>query len=628
MHVGGSSGSPAVEPGVAVSPNDSLGLDRDTMRELAHQTVELVVDWLSDAGAPPLTRATPAEMQRRLSGPAPSGPEDFDELLGRLERDVLPFMSRVHHPAFFAFVPGSVTWPAVLGDLIASACNVYAGSWMESAGPSQLELEVLGWFKDWIGYPTEAGGTLVSGGSAANMTALACARAARAGWMDDRLVVYASDQAHSSIARAARVLGFRREQVRVLPVDESFRLAPGTLAAALDADGAAGRKPLLVSVNAGATNTGAVDPLAELADLCAQHGLWLHADAAYGGFATLTKRGRAQLSGLELADSITLDPHKWLYQPYECGCLLVRDGRALRNAFEIVPDYLHDARAADDEVNFADLGLQLTRTSRALKVWLSVRTFGLDAFRDAIDRSLDLAALARKRIEASGNLELLAPPSLGIVCFRRLFDGADEDALERLNAGLVAALEESGIGLISSTRLHGRYALRMCVLNHATRADDVERVLDFLERNEPAEQYAPQHERHPEVAAGARGEGVESVDLAALRLHGTERRAQVGEELITRWDSTRELFFVVEGTVEVTIDGRSVAQLGPGEFFGELAALEWGAGFAYPRLATVTAVTALTVLVVPAESLDVVFRDVPGLERQIRRRASLRLLRH
>ena len=533
-----------------MSVNDPLALDRETMRELAQKTVDLVVDWLTDADAPPLTRATAREMQRRLSGPPPDGPQAFDELLAKLERDVLPFMSRVHHPAFFAFVPGSATWPAVLGDLIASACNVYAGSWMESAGPSQLELEVLGWFKEWIGYPAEAAGTLVSGGSAANMTALACARAARAGWMDDRLVVYASDQAHSSIARAARVLGFRREQVRVLPVDESFRLAPQTLAAALDADTAAGRTPLLVSVNAGATNTGAVDPLADLAALCHKRGVWLHADAAYGGFAALTERGRTQLAGLELADSITLDPHKWLYQPYECGCLLVRDGRALRNAFEIVPDYLRDSRAADDEVNFADLGLQLTRTSRAIKIWLSVRTFGLDAFRAAIDRSLDLAALARERIEASGELELLAPPSLGVVCFRRRFGGgSDDDALERLNSGLVAALEQSGLGLISSTRLRGRYALRMCMLNHTTAAEDVERVLDFLEHAEPAESIAAQHERHPAViAAGDLNPSVEPIDVDALRRHGTEREASAGEELITRWDSTRDFFYILDGT--------------------------------------------------------------------------------
>ena len=226
----------------------------------------------------------------------------------------------------------------------------------------------------------------------------------------------------------------------------------------------AGRSPLFASVSAGATNTGAVDPLDELADVCRRHGVWLHVDAAYGGFAVLADRGREALRGIEAADSIALDPHKWLYQPMECGALLVRDGRLLRRAFEIVPDYLKDAAVEGGEVNFSDLGLQLTRGWRALKVWMSIQTLGLDAFRAAIDRCLDLAALAEERVRASDDLELMSPASLGIVCFRRRFDGVDdEDELAELNAALVARLEATGEALVSSTRLHGRYAIRLCI---------------------------------------------------------------------------------------------------------------------------------------------------------------------
>src|SRR4051812_10208321 len=361
------------------------------MRELGYRVVDLLVE-SSTAAAPPLRRASPREMRERLSGPPPDGPQPFAKVIERLERDVLPFRSRVDHPRFLGFIPGSGTWPGALADLIASALNVYAGSWMESAGPSQVELEVLGWFKEWIGYPVSAAGSIVSGGSVANLTALACAREAVAGTMSPDLVIYVSDQAHSSLARAARLLGFRAHQVRVLPADESFRLDPATLAAAIRADLHAGRKPFLVSASGGATNTGAVDPLEEIAGLCAEHGAWFHVDAAYGGFAVLTERGRRTLSGLALADSLTLDPHKWLYQPYECGCLLVRDGGVLRRAFEIVPDYLRDAEADDAEVNFSDLGLQLSRSARAFKLWFSLRYFGIDAFVAAIDRALDLAA--------------------------------------------------------------------------------------------------------------------------------------------------------------------------------------------------------------------------------------------
>src|SRR5438132_95948 len=268
------------------------------------------------------------------------------------------------------------------------------------------------------------------------MTALACAREAVAGAMSDRLVVYCADQAHSSVARAARILGFRPDQVRVLPVDDGYRLRLDALRAAMNADMRAGREPLFVAAAAGSTSTGAIDPLPDIAALCRERGVWFHIDAAYGGFAVLTQRGREALRGLELADSVTLDPHKWLYQPFECGCLLVRTGRQLLDAFEIHPDYLRDSKSGvSREVNFADYGMQLSRTSHAIKVWLSVQYFGLAAFRAAIDQCFDLVAWAEDRIRRSTELELLTPASLGILCFRRRVHGTtDEDRIERVNA--------------------------------------------------------------------------------------------------------------------------------------------------------------------------------------------------
>ncbi len=466
---------------------DPLGMDADAMRALGYRTVDMLVDRLTDPSIPPLRRATPAEMRARLSGPPPQEGHDFDAIIERLERDVLPFMSRGDHPGFFAFIPFCGTWPGALGDFVASACNVYAGSWMESAGPTQLELEVLSWFKAWIGFPPHAGGILVGGGSAANLTALACARESRVGAMSPELVGYVSDQGHSSLGRAARVLGFGPEQIRVLPHDAAFRLDPDTVASAMDADLRAGRRPLFVAATAGTTNTGAVDPLDELATLCQERGVWLHVDAAYGGFAGLTERGHELLRGIERADSVTLDPHKWLYQPYECGALLVRDDHTLRAAFRMTPDYLQDSEAAEEEVNLSDRGVQLTRSSRAFKVWLSLQYFGARAFGEAIDTSLDLAQLVCDRVLAGDDLELMAPPSLGIVCFRRRFSeiASDDRDADRRNAALVAALERSGLGLVSSTVLRGRYALRICVMNHTTTAGDVERVMDFLETCAP-----------------------------------------------------------------------------------------------------------------------------------------------
>lgn len=614
-------------------PADPLAVDPETMRRLGYRTVDMLVQHLTDTDAPPLRRATPEEMAGRLSGPPPNEPEDIERILVRLEEDVLPFRSRVDHPGFFAFVPSCGTWPGALGDLIASACNVYAGSWMESAGPSRLELEVLGWFRDWIGLPPASAGALMTGGSAANTTALACAREAGADGMNDRLVAYVSDQAHSSLARAARLLGFGPDQVRVLPTDQSsFRLEPATVAAAMDADRAAGRKPLFVAANAGATNTGAVDPLPDLADLCRERGVWLHADAAYGGFAVLTERGRAQLRGVELADSIALDPHKWLFQSYECGCLMVRDGEALRRGFEILPDYLRDAEAQRAEVNFADLGLQLTRASRAFKLWISLRYFGIDAFRAAINRTLDLAALARRRIEESAELELMAPPALGVVCFRRRFEaGLDPHEVDHRNARLVAALERRGFALVSSTRLGGRYAIRMCILNHSSRALDVERTLHYLEtaevEPEPPSRAPARNGRGPahEASALALFRGVAPDELRTALEPAAERWAGAGETIVGEWDQSRDFFVILGGAVEVLLPGGGVRRLRAGDFFGELGAFDWGAGYHYSRTATVRTLIATRLLVLRDGGLNRLMRALPLVEGRVRAVAGKRL---
>ncbi|MDQ3850550.1 MAG: aminotransferase class V-fold PLP-dependent enzyme [Actinomycetota bacterium] len=640
--------------GSAHGNGDPLGVDREAMRALGYRTVDMLVDRLADRDIPPLRRATPVEMRRRLSEPPPDAPQDYEAILRRLERDVLPFMSRGDHPGFLAFVPFCGTWPSALGDFIASACNVYAGSWMESAGPTQLELEVLGWFKRWIGYPEQAGGVLVGGGSAANLTALACARESVVGAMSQDIVGYVADQAHSSLGRAARVLGFRPDQLRVLPVDGDFRLDPRTLAAAMEADLQSGRRPLFVAASAGATNTGAIDPLPELARLCRERGVWFHVDAAYGGFAVMTDRGRAWLRGIEQADSITLDPHKWLYQPWECGCLLVREDQKLRSAFQMTPDYLQDAVVEGEEVNLCDRGVQLSRGARAIKVWVSLQYFGVAAFRAAIDRSLDLAAEVAGRVRDSDALELMAPPSLGVICFRRRFPEASDDAeVDRLNAGLVAALEDSGLGLVSSTQLRGRYAIRPCVLNHTTGREDLERVMDFLEQAEPAPRPVGArdvYERDPPMRTTPlrrripdqdhSGVGPEIVaGLSLFATLGEDERARIaalarlstapaGAAIVDQWDVSLDFFVIVEGRVEVLVDDAVVAELGAGDFFGELGALDWGAGFGYPRLASVRALAPTVLLIFPAGSMNLLAREHPVVAGQIRRTGVERLTRN
>jgi aromatic-L-amino-acid/L-tryptophan decarboxylase len=628
--------------------HDPLAVDPETMRRLGYQTV----DWLVERAGrrsdePVLEEISPQAIAARVPDAVPRTGVGLEAILGQLGADVLPFRSRIDHPRYLAYVPGEGTWLGALGDLVASTYNIDVGNWMESAGPSHLEDTVLGWFAEWIGYPSEAAGVLVSGGSAANLTAMACAREALVGAMNEDLVAYVSEQGHSSLARAARVLGFRPQQVRVLPVDGRHRMRVDALEAAIRADLAAGRRPLVVLAVAGTTNTGAVDDLPEISRTCREHGVWLHVDGAYGAFAVLTEKGREALTGLDLADSVTLDPHKWLYQPFECGALLVRQGHLLREAFEIHPSYLQDTASRNGEVNFADHGLQLTRMSRAVKVWMSLQYFGVDAFAEAVDRAMSIARHVEEYVDSSTELELLSPATLGIVCLRRHPPGQDDESeLERLNAAVVAALAASGEGLVSSTRLLGRYAVRVCVLNHSTTRDDVDRVLHWLETAPlPDAGTEPDGALATTTADLTRGwPGAVAADVEELRslslldglgeerlrwVASVVRRRQVGagDTVVRQWDVDRDFYLLLEGEADVLSGGRQLTTLGPGDFFGELAALDWGASFGYPRLADVLARTDLLLLVLTDAELSELMATAPEVDARVRATAAERATR-
>jgi hypothetical protein len=382
------------------------------------------------------------------------------------------------------------------------------------------------------------------------------------------------------------------------------------------ADRRAGRVPFALCASAGSTNTGAVDPLNDLADVCAGEQLWLHVDAAYGGFAALTAKGRALLTGVDRADSVTLDPHKWLFQPMECGSVLIRDGARLERTFAIHPDYLDSNDShGEGEVNFADRGLQLSRGFRALKIWMSVHTFGLAAFRAAIQRNLELAELAQALVRSHAELTLMAPATLGVVCFRREWPGADEAETERRGSALIDALESTGTALVSSTRLAGRHAVRLCILNPTSSEGDVRRVIEhFAGASAPRAPDAPVPDaRAPLAAAGQRvgagavgsragviadpdGDVLRTMPLLsgaadstvqAVRARGVYLDAAGGEEVIRRWDSDRSFYIVLSGRYDVVIDARLIRTAGPGDHFGELAARDWGGGYGYTRLATV-----------------------------------------
>ncbi len=447
----------------------------------------LVLDWLLHHHATLSDQelgqtATPATMADRLAEPPPETGRDFARVLEEFAAKVAPYAVRINHPRFLAFVPGAPTWLSVLGDLLCAGTNFFAGVWLESAGPAQVELVVLDWFRTWLDLPATTQGVLTSGGSEANLTALAVARERLADEDRRRAVLYVAEERHWSIDRAAKILGLRADQVQPVPADEDFRLTPAALAAAVERDKLDGRLPWAVVANAGTTNTGAVDPLASLADYCAANHLWLHVDAAYGWTAVLTDEGRTLLDGIGRADSVTLDPHKWLAQTFDVGCVLVRDGPLLAQTFALRPDYLQDVAPGEAEVNFCDHGLALTRRFRALKIWLSLKVLGVGWFRALVERCCHLADLGQALLERAGVFEILSPRRLSIVCFRHVPVGwrGEANQLDELNLRLIDAVRATGRAFLSSTRLRGRVAIRFCFTNWRTTAADVEEVVRLL----------------------------------------------------------------------------------------------------------------------------------------------------
>jgi aromatic-L-amino-acid/L-tryptophan decarboxylase len=465
-------------------PRSPLDLDHDTMRRLGYLVADTVAGHLSTLrDQPAYATLDTAAAERLIERRAPAQGIDFETLLATLRDRVFPHAAREPHPGFIAYVPSCPTFPAVLGDWLATGFNFFAGVWPVAAGPNEIELVVLDWFREWLGMPEGSNGLLTSGGSGANLTAMIAARhrvTAGDASVIAKLTVYASDQVHSSVTRAAWLAGVPREQVRSLPSDDEFRLRVDALGEAIAHDRAVGLRPLMVVANAGTTNTGSVDPMHEIADLCEREDVWLHVDAAYGGFAILTDVGRRALTGIERADSVTLDPHKWLFIPFECGCLLARDPHRLKAAFQIFPEYLADAQTGHAAVNFADYGEQLTRYARAIKVWMSVSYFGTDAIRDAIDRGMMLARRLEERIRETPGLEIVSPARFGVVCFRARATGVDDAALDALNERVLAHVVGNGRYFISSTRLRGSFALRACILGFRTTEEDVDGLVQAV----------------------------------------------------------------------------------------------------------------------------------------------------
>jgi glutamate/tyrosine decarboxylase-like PLP-dependent enzyme len=442
-----------------------LALPPDDMRRLGYRVVDRIVAHLEQLGELPPVRTGDAEQLReRLGGPPPEEPGDAEAALDALFDEVLPFIQHGNHPRFFARIGSPSNYVGVLADAAAAGFNVFTGSWTGGSGPATVELVVLDWLRELCGLPEGAEGVLTTGGSVANLAGLAAARTARGPG-----VVYFTDQTHAAVPRALRVLGL--VDGRVLGSDKRFRMDPGALRAAIAADRAIGHRPVCVVASAGTTSTGSVDPLDALAELCSEEDLWLHIDGAYGAPAVLWPGARPLLAGLERADSLVLDPHKWMFQPYEIGCLLVREPGVLERTFALEGAYLRDTLTG--EVNFRDRSVQLTRGGRALKLWLSIRVFGMAAFREAVGRGIALAEHAEALLRERPGWEVVTGAQLAIVCFRREGDDARQTRI-------VEAMARDGFALPSTTVLRGRVVLRLCTINPRTTEEDIERTIERM----------------------------------------------------------------------------------------------------------------------------------------------------
>jgi aromatic-L-amino-acid decarboxylase len=445
--------------------DEPLMLPEDEMRRLGYAVVDRMVAHATGVrDLPPIRVGDAGELMEALGGPPPDGPGDPEAELNRLLDEVIPFGQRGDHPRLFARISSPSNYLSALADALGAGFNVFAGSWTGGSGPATVELIVLDWLRGWCGMPEQADGVLTSGGSVANLLALGAARTSRGGD-----VAYTSSEGHGALTRAASVIGVT---ARVLPADDELRLEPAAVRTAVEEDLRAGLRPFCVMATAGTTSTGAIDPLPELAELCREHGLWLHVDGAYGAPAVLTERGRAALRGIELADSLVMDPHKWLFQPYEAGCLIVREPGALERAFNLEGPYLRDTEGG--AVDFRNRGLQLTRGSRALKLYLSLRVFGLDAFRAAIDHGIDLAEHAEAYMRGRPGWEIVTPAQLGVVTFRRDGDDARQTAI-------AAAMVRDGYAAPSTTVVKGRVVLRLCTINPRTTREEIEETIRRME---------------------------------------------------------------------------------------------------------------------------------------------------
>ena len=467
-----------------MSKRDALAFSREEMREFGYQVIDRLIDYYDGRAERRVTGELDHEaLDAILREPLPRAGQPWRDVLAQFEAQVVAPTNHVDHPRFFAYIPLANNFAGVMADALAAGYNIFNAVWLQGAGAAQVERLTVDWLRQIIRLSAASGRHLrqrringkLDGAGGGKTDSLERRYAGR-----DRLLLRSDSLRH--FARFARAWASAPDQLRKIPSDERYRLSLPGLRAAIAEDRAAGRRPFCVIATAGTTNTGAVDPLDALADLCQSEDLWLHVDGAYGAPAMLTARGQHALAGLQRADSLALDAHKWLFQPIECGVVLLRQRRWLSETFKEQPEYLKDVEQDDDELNFMYQGVQLTRQFRALKLWMSFKVFGLDAISQAINAGFDNAERAEALLRQAGCWEIVTPAQMAIVTFRYQPSNGDEALANRVTHDLVGRLLEDGFAFASGTQLREKTVLRMCCNNPRTTAEDLEKTVSLLGR--------------------------------------------------------------------------------------------------------------------------------------------------
>lgn len=453
----------------------------DLMKQFAGQAVDFYNDLKTKPVCHPIKESTLEYLKKQQ---VPDQGRPIQEVYSEMLRNVYANTFLAQHPHSFSFIPSTASLLSWMGDVMTNAYNPHASCHINAPAADLIEKKLIHWMCDLAGYPKEGGGLFVSGGSVANLTALTVARDTKLCYEErKKAVVYVSDQTHASVLKGLHIIGICREQIHIIPSDSSFCMDIAALKAAIQNDVKNKQKPFAVIATAGTTNTGSIDPMAAIAVICRKYDMWMHVDGAFGASALLSERYRKNLSGIELSDSLSWDAHKWLLQTYGCSVVLIRNQSLLVRSFAAHPEYLKDAETVEGSIEFWDLGIELTRPARSLKLWLTLQVMGRREIAHIIEHGCVMAELAEKIIRKSPGWEIVSPAQMGIVNFRYAPEKVGHEIIiDKINQDISREITESGFAQIFTTELRGKKVLRMCTINPETTEKDIYDTLERLKR--------------------------------------------------------------------------------------------------------------------------------------------------